>query len=222
MKMTKIAVLCLMFGSSLSQAAGLDVSQLQNCLHQEQSLYSSQHPLKAQYLLQEVEGSVRDLILTASSHKEHTAAVQEILRTSASCAEARTRALSFSKTQDLAALPMLQALVDTKKSNLEELKLWDAEARKALKEATYVQAESSFQEDRHPSLALFMASGETTSILESQFELAADSTMKTALAALAGADSNADLLEARLSERIRAEAEQKMEKALALSAGLLK
>ncbi|WP_374033469.1 hypothetical protein ACES2I_11950 [Bdellovibrio bacteriovorus] len=222
MKMTKIAVLCLMFGSSLSQAAGLDVSQIQNCLHQEQSLYSSQHPLKAQYLLQEVEGSVRDLILTTASHKEHIATVQEILKTSGSCAEARTRALSFAKAKDLAALPMLQALVDTKKSDMEELKLWDAEARKALKQASYIQAESTFQADRHPSLALFMASGETTSILEGSFEFAADSTMKTSLETLAGADGNADLLEARLSERIRAEADQKMEKALALSAGLLK
>lgn len=222
MKMTKIAVLCLMFGSSLSQAAGLDVSQIQNCLHQEQSLYSSQHPLKAQYLLQEVEGSVRDLILTTASHQEHIAAVQEILKTSDSCAEARTRALSFAKAKDLAALPMLQALVDSKKSDMEELKLWDAEARKALKEASYTQAESTFQADRHPSLALFMASGETTSILEGSFEFAADSTMKTSLETLAGADGNADLLEARLSERIRAEADQKMEKALALSAGLLK
>lgn len=222
MKMTKIAVLCLMFGSSLSQAAGLNEIQIQNCLHQEQSLYSTQHPLKAQYLLQEVEGSVRDLILMTASHKEHTSAAQEILKTSNSCAEARTRALTFAKAQDLAALPLLQALVDTKKSDMEELKLWDAEARKALKEATYVQAESTFQADRHPSLALFMASGETTSILEGRFEFAADSTMKTSLETLAGADGNADLLEARLSERIRTEADQKMEKALALSAGLLK
>lgn len=218
-----VTVSILLIGQS--SFASLKLSEIKKCISNEMDVVRVVHPLKAEYLRAEREGSVTELInmlkedsedLDMLSEAEASSArgaaltkeiseIEDVLENSKSCADARKAMLKFANIYEKKPLLSLSVFFEKEARGDSELEQWNSEARESLKNAGYTKALSNFEASRHPALALLLASGETTSVLDEQFSLERDETMKSALKAIVGDDASADVLEARLAEKMRKE-----------------
>ncbi|QLY25560.1 hypothetical protein [Bdellovibrio sp. KM01] len=210
--------------------ASLKLSEIKNCISNEMDVVRVVHPLKAEYLRAEREGSVTELInmlkentedLDLLSEAEASSArgkaltkeigeIEDVLENSKSCVDARKSMLKFANIYEKKPLLSLSVFFEKDNHGDTELSQWNAEAKESLKNAGYSKALANFEASRHPALALLLASGETTSVLDEQFMLERDDTMRAALKAIVGDDASADILEERLAEKMRKESLNRM------------
>jgi hypothetical protein len=210
--------------------AGLKLSDVKKCISNEMDLVRVVHPLKAEYLRSERDGSVTELINMLKEDSEdldtlteaeaassrgraltkEIGEIEDVLENSKSCGDARKAMLKFANIYEKKPLLSLSVFFEKEARDEAELQQWNSEAREALKPAGYTKALATFEASRHPALALLLASGETTSVLDEQFALERDETMKSALKAIVGDDASADVLEERLAEKMRKESLTRM------------
>lgn len=220
--------------ASQSSFAGLSLKQVEECISNEMDLVRVVEPLKAEFIHLERQGSVTEIINMLKSNSEdletlsakelagsHGKALQKeiselnaVLEEAKTCEQARHSMLSFANVYDKRPLLSLSVFFEKDEHSASELAEWDAGAKESLKMAGYTKALASFRADHQPALSLLLVSGETTSVLDEQFTLGRDSTMKSALIAIVGDDAPAQVLERRLAEKMRKEALQKMETTL--------
>ncbi|WP_413292041.1 hypothetical protein ACLSU7_11530 [Bdellovibrio sp. HCB185ZH] len=210
--------------------ASLKLSEIKKCISNEMDVVRVVHPLKAEYLRAERDGSVTELINMLKEDTEdldmlteaeaastrgkaltkEIGEIEDVLEQSKSCADARKAMLKFANIYEKKPLLSLSVFFEKGVHGDSELQQWNAEARESLKNAGYIKALANFEASRHPALALLLASGETTSVLDEQFMLERDETMKSALKAIVGEDASADILEERLAEKMRKESVARM------------
>ncbi|WP_413585924.1 hypothetical protein [Bdellovibrio sp. HCB274] len=217
-----------------SSFASLTADQIKQCISNEMDVVRVIHPLKAEYLRLEREGSVAELmdILRSNSEELSTmtdaellgseanalatevAEVNSVLESSNSCVDARKAALGFIAMYDKKPLLSLDVFFDSGSGLASEAAEWKSEALHSLRAAGYTKAASTLTVTAQPALTLLAVSGETTSVLNEQFILPYDETMKSAFKAIVGEDASAKVLESRLSEKIRKEALTRMTRIL--------
>ncbi|WP_413559280.1 hypothetical protein [Bdellovibrio sp. HCB209] len=220
--------------ASQASFAGLSLKQVEECISNEMELVRVVPPLKAEFLHLERQGSVAEIINMLKSNSEdlemldakelagsHGKALQKeigelnaVLEESKTCQEARTSMLKFANVYDKRPLLSLSVFFEKDEHNVSELAEWNAGAKESLKAAGYSKALASFNAEQQPGLSLLLVSGETTSVLNEQFVLGRDNTMRSALIAIVGDDAPAGVLERRLAEKMRKESLKKMEDTL--------
>ncbi len=218
--------------------AGLKLSEVKTCISNEMDVVRVIHPLKAEYLRNEKEGSVTELInmlkedseglemlseheISSSRGKalnKEISEIKDVLADSDSCEQARKAMLKFANIYE--KKPLLSLSVFFENQADPELQQWNSESKEALKLAGYTKALANFSAAKHPAMALLLTSGETTSVLDEQFSLDRDDTMKSALKAIVGDDASADILEERLAAKMRKESLARMS-AVSATAGEL-
>ncbi|WP_413576485.1 hypothetical protein ACLVWU_00415 [Bdellovibrio sp. HCB290] len=214
--------------------ASLTAAQIKECISNEMNVVQVIHPLKAEYLRLEREGSVAELIDILRSNSEELdaltseelvgseakaltseiAEVKSVLEGANSCSDVRKATLGFINMYDKKPLLSLNVFFESDEKLSAEKQEWKSEALSSLKRAGYIKAAKSLSVSSHPALTLLAVSGETTSVLNEQFELPYDDTMKSAFKAIVGDDASAQVLESRLAEKIRKEAVARMSKIL--------
>jgi uncharacterized lipoprotein YbaY len=210
--------------------AGLNLAQVKQCISNEMDVVRIVHPLKAEYLRQEREGSVTELISMMKENSEEidsmsatelngsqmSALTKElgqlkaVLEDSNSCADARKAMLDFANVYEKKPLLSMNVFFEPQDHSESELNEWNSEAKEQLKLAGYTKALSSISANGQPALTILLVSGETTSVLNEQFVLPRDTTMKSALKAIVGDDAPAQVLEMRLAEKMRKESLKRM------------
>ncbi|WP_413583099.1 hypothetical protein [Bdellovibrio sp. HCB288] len=214
--------------------AKISADQIKQCIANEMSVVQVIHPLKAEFLRLERQGSVAELIDILRSNSESLKAlssaelksaegqslsreiadVKSVLANADSCESARKAALNFLNVYDKKPLLSLNVFFENDQGLNAETEEWKSEALKALKTAGYNKAAATLEITQQPALTLLAVSGETTSVLSEQFSLPYDDTMKSALKAIVGNDASANILEERLAEKIRNESLTRMSKIL--------
>ncbi|UYL10474.1 hypothetical protein B9G69_007775 [Bdellovibrio sp. SKB1291214] len=208
-----------------SSFAGLNLSQVKQCISNEMDLVRVVHPLKAEYLRLEREGSVAELISMMKEDSEEIDSMsatelngsqmaaltkelgqlKSVLDDANSCADARKAMLDFATVYEKKPLLSMNVFFEPQDHSAAELNEWNSEAKEQLKLAGYTKALSSISANGQPALTILLVSGETTSVLNEQFVLERDTTMRSALKAVVGDDAPAQVLEMRLAEKMRKE-----------------